>query len=87
MSKDKESLKNCLDAKVISVKMDKTAVVLIKKRIKHPIYGKFLTRISKHHVHDPENKCFLGAEVRVKESRRHSKSKKWELVSIYNEVI
>ena len=67
---------------VVSDKMDKSAVVLIERRVKHPVYGKYITRSSKVHAHDEENKASLGDTVVVAESRPFSKSKSWKLVEI-----
>ena len=67
---------------VISDKMDKTVTVKIERRVKHPVYGKYITRSSKVHAHDEENKASLGDTVVVAESRPYSKSKSWKLVEI-----
>lgn len=68
--------------KVVSNKMDKTITVLIERREKHPVYGKYLTRSSKIHAHDEENQCGIGDIVTVAESRPISKSKSWKLLEI-----
>jgi small subunit ribosomal protein S17 len=68
--------------KVVSNKMDKTITVLITRREKHPVYGKYLTRSSKLHAHDENNECKIGDTVTVRESRPLSKTKTWTLVSI-----
>jgi small subunit ribosomal protein S17 len=68
--------------KVVSNKMDKTIVVLVERRVKHPIYGKFMTRSSKLHAHDEANDCNIGDLVTIKESRPLSKTKTWALESI-----
>lgn len=65
---------------VTSNKMDKTAVVKVMRRVKHPLYEKIVTKTSKLHVHDPENQCQEGDTVVVKESRPFSKTKCWQLV-------
>jgi small subunit ribosomal protein S17 len=62
--------------------MDKTVTVKIERRVKHPVYGKYITRSSKVHAHDEENKASLGDTVVVAESRPFSKSKSWKLVEI-----
>jgi small subunit ribosomal protein S17 len=67
---------------VVSDKMDKTITVAIERRVKHPLYGKYVTRTSKLHAHDEENTCQEGDLVRVVESRPLSKSKSWQLVEI-----
>ena len=68
--------------RVVSDKMDKTITVLIERREKHPIYGKFVKRSTKLHAHDEKNECRQGDTVTVRESRPLSKSKTWMLESI-----
>ena len=68
--------------KVVSNKMEKTITVLVERRVKHPIYGKFITRSSKLHAHDEANECSIGDVVTIKESRPLSKTKTWALESI-----
>ncbi|MFM2485499.1 30S ribosomal protein S17 [Celerinatantimonas yamalensis] len=71
-----------LQGKVISDKMDKSIVVLIERRVKHPIYGKFMTRTTKLHVHDEANSAVEGDVVVIKECRPISKTKSWTLVNV-----
>ncbi|HDZ10556.1 30S ribosomal protein S17 [Pseudohongiella sp.] len=71
-----------VSGKVVSSKMDKSIVVLVERRVKHPVYGKFITRSSKLHAHDANNECKEGDKVTVKEVRPMSKTKTWSLVSI-----
>jgi small subunit ribosomal protein S17 len=68
--------------KVVSNKMDKTITVLIERREKHPVYGKYITRSSKIHAHDESNQCGIGDTVTVAESRPISKSKTWKLLEV-----
>lgn len=68
--------------KVVSDKMDKTITVVVERRVKHPIYGKYITRSSKIHAHDPENQCKTGDLVTVAECRPISKSKTWALLRV-----
>jgi small subunit ribosomal protein S17 len=68
--------------KVVSNKMDKTITVLVERRVKHPVYGKYITRSSKIHAHDESNQCGIGDTVTVAESRPISKSKTWKLVEV-----
>ncbi len=68
--------------KVISNKMNKTVTVQVEWKVKHPKYGKFLTRSIKYHVHDSDNVCDEGDLVEIKETKPYSKTKKWELVEI-----
>lgn len=68
--------------RVVSDKMDKTITVLVERKEKHPIYGKFMKRSSKLHAHDEKNECQQGDLVTIAESRPLSKSKSWALVRI-----
>jgi small subunit ribosomal protein S17 len=68
--------------KVVSNKMDKTITVLIERREKHPVYGKYMTRSSKIHAHDERNQCGIGDTVTVSESRPLSKTKTWKLLEV-----
>jgi len=68
--------------KVVSNKMDKTITVLVERRVKHPVYGKYITRSSKLHAHDEQNVCNIGDTVVVAESRPISKSKTWKLQEV-----
>jgi len=67
---------------VVSNKMDKTIVIAEKRKVKHPIYGKFVNKTTKFHVHDESNTCNIGDTVRIMETRPLSKSKCWRLVEI-----
>ena len=73
-------LKHVLSGEVVSAKMDKTIVVLMERKIKHPIYGKYIKKSSKFFVHDESNKSKLGDVVKFKASRPYSKNKTWVLV-------
>lgn len=67
---------------VSSSKMDKTVTVLIERRLKHPIYGKFVKKSKKFFVHDEKNECNEGDTVKITETRPISKNKSWRLVEI-----
>ena len=67
---------------VVSDKMDKTIVVAIRTRVKHPLYGKIMNRTNRIKAHDEENQCVIGDTVRVMETRPLSKDKRWRLVEI-----
>jgi small subunit ribosomal protein S17 len=67
---------------VISNKMDKTIVVAEKRKVKHPIYGKFVNKTSKFYAHDEKNDCNEGDTVKIMETRPLSKNKGWRLVEI-----
>ncbi len=68
--------------RVISNKMDRTITVLVERRVKHPLYGKYIRRSTKLHVHDEENACNEGDEVTISECRPISRTKSWKLVEI-----
>ena len=67
---------------VASNKMDKTIVVVIERRTKHPIYGKFVKKSTRFFAHDENNDCNIGDTVKVMETRPLSKDKRWRLVEI-----
>ena len=67
---------------VVSDKMEKSIVVLVERKMKHPIYGKFLKRSTKFMAHDEKNDCHIGDRVRIMETRPLSKNKCWRLVEI-----
>ncbi|MDR0744047.1 MAG: 30S ribosomal protein S17 [Tannerella sp.] len=67
---------------VTSNKMDKSVVVAVKWKEKHPIYGKFVNKTKKYHAHDEKNDCNIGDTVKIMETRPLSKTKKWRLVQI-----
>ena len=71
-----------VSGRVVSNKMDKSITVLIERREKHPVYGKYVTKSSRVHAHDEANECNEGDWVTVKEVRPLSKTKTWSLVSI-----
>jgi small subunit ribosomal protein S17 len=71
-----------LQGRVVSDKMDKTITVLVERRVKHPLYGKFVRRSTKVHAHDDANECGIGDLVVVEQCRPLSKSKSWRLVKV-----
>ena len=62
--------------------MEKTITVEVERKVKHPIYGKFLNKTSKFHAHDEKNECTIGDVVRIMETRPLSKTKRWRLVEV-----
>ncbi|MCI0504851.1 MAG: 30S ribosomal protein S17 [Gammaproteobacteria bacterium] len=68
--------------RVISNKMNKSITVLIERRVKHPLYGKYVTRSTKLHAHDENNECDIGDTVTIAECRPISKTKAWRLVNV-----
>ncbi|MFP4360498.1 MAG: 30S ribosomal protein S17 [Alphaproteobacteria bacterium] len=70
-----------LQGVVVSDKGDKTIVVRVERRFRHPLYKKYIRSTKKYHAHDADNACKVGETVRIVESRPHSKTKRWELLS------
>lgn len=71
---------------VSSNKMDKTITVSVERRVKHPLYGKFVKKSTKFHAHDEKNECSIGDTVKIMESRPLSKTKRWRLVEVVEKV-
>lgn len=67
---------------VVSNKMDKSIVILVERKVKHPKYGKFVKKSTKFMAHDEKNECNLGDTVKIMETRPLSKNKCWRLVEI-----
>lgn len=67
---------------VVNDGMDKSIVVAVKRKVKHPIYGKFINRTKNFMVHDEENTCKIGDTVKISETRPMSKNKSWRLVEV-----
>ncbi len=67
---------------VTSNKMEKTITVSVERKLRHPIYGKFVKKSKKFHAHDAVNSCTIGDTVRIMETRPLSKTKRWRLVDI-----
>jgi small subunit ribosomal protein S17 len=67
---------------VVSNGMEKSIVVAVKRKVKHPVYGKFVNRTTKFYAHDEQNTCNVGDTVRIMETRPLSKTKCWRLVEI-----
>jgi small subunit ribosomal protein S17 len=76
-----------LTGRVVSDKMDKTITVLIERRVKHPIYGKYVKRSTKLHAHDENNQCRLGDKVTIRETRPLAKTKSWMLVDVVERAV
>ena len=80
-AEDKKSART-VSGTVVSNKMDKSIVVLVERKVQHPVYGKVIRRSSRLHAHDEENSCRIGDTVTVSECRPLSKTKTWMLESI-----
>lgn len=68
--------------KVVSNKMDKSITVQVDRKLKHPVYGKFMRKSKKFMAHDDKNECGIGDTVRIMETRPLSKKKRWRLVEV-----
>ncbi len=71
---------------ISSNKMDKTITVNVERKVKHPLYGKFVKKTTKFHAHDEKNECSIGDTVRIMETRPLSKTKRWRLVEVVEKV-
>jgi len=81
MSEEKK-LQRTLTGTVVSDKMDKSATVLVERRVKHPLYKKYMSRSTKLHIHDENNDCNEGDTVSIEQCRPMSKTKTWRLVKV-----
>ena len=79
---DQKTVQRTLTGSVSSSAMNKTITVMVERRIKHPVYGKYITRSTKLHVHDENNECGKGDVVVIEQCRPMSKTKSWTLVEI-----
>ncbi len=82
MSEQKQSIERTLMGRVVSDKMDKSITVLVERRVKHPVYGKFMRKSTKLRAHDENNECKEGDIVTISECRPLSKTKAWRLVEV-----
>ena len=71
---------------VSSNKMAKTITVAVERKVKHPLYGKFIKKTTRFHAHDEKNECSIGDMVKIMETRPLSKTKRWRLVEIVEKV-
>ena len=74
--------KRQLTGRVVSDKMQKTVTVLVERRVKHPLYGKFITRSSRFHAHDEAKECKEGDLVLIEECRPIAKTKTWRVIQL-----
>lgn len=81
------SNKRTLIGRVVSDKMDKTVTVLVERRVKHPIYGKIITKSKKYHAHDEQNEMGEGDLVEIEESRPISRTKTWRVTKLLEKAV
>jgi len=74
--------KRTLTGRVVSDKMQKTVTVLVERRVKHPLYGKIVTRSKKYHAHDEKRECHQGDVVLIEECRPIAKTKAWRVIRL-----
>ena len=86
MSEAATETNRTLQGIVVSDKMDKTITVAVERKVKHPVYGKFVKRTTKVHAHDESNECKAGDTVIVEQCKPMSKSKTWRLVQVVSRV-
>ncbi len=77
-----EKVARTATGRVVSNKMDKSVTILLERRVKHPLYGKFIRRSTKVHAHDENNECNEGDTVVIEQCRPISKSKTWRLIKV-----
>ncbi len=87
MSDEKVKVERSITGQVVSNKMDKTIVVMGERKVKHPLYGKFVRRSTKYHAHDADNECNIGDTVMIKECRPLSKTKSWTLIKVLDKAV
>ena len=80
-------LTRTLTGTVTSDKMDKTVTVLVERRVKHPLYGKYVVESKKYHAHDEANECGVGDTVEIAETRPLSKTKSWKVTRILEKAV
>ena len=79
---EQRNLRKVRIGKVVSDKMDKSITISVDRKVKHPLYGKFVQKTTKLMAHDENNECGIGDTVKVMETRPLSKNKRWRLVEI-----
>ena len=82
-----KAVERVLTGIVVSNSRDKTIAVLVERKVRHPIYKKYIKRSTKVHAHDENNECVLGDVVRVSESKPFSKTKNWALVEVVEKSV
>jgi small subunit ribosomal protein S17 len=87
MKADTSKLTRTLVGRVVSNKMDKTVTVRVERRVKHPVYGKYVVRTTKYHAHDETNQVNEGDLVEIAETRPVSKTKAWAVKRVVQQVV
>ena len=87
MTETAQTTARAVIGKVVSDKMDKTIVVMVERKVRHPLYGKVIRRKSKMHAHDENNSAKMGDTVQIRESRPRSKKKSWILDKVVEQAV
>ena len=87
MSAETSKLSRTLVGRVVSNKMDKTVTVRVERRVKHPVYGKYVVRTTKYHAHDETNRVNEGDLVEIAETRPISKTKTWTVKRVVQQAV
>jgi small subunit ribosomal protein S17 len=87
MSEQQEKVQRTLTGRVVSDKMNKTITVVVERKVKHPLYKKYVRRSTKFHAHDENNECNMGDVVIIEQCRPIAKSKSWRLVQVVEQAI
>jgi len=82
MNDESKKVTRTVIGRVVSDKMDKSAVVVVERKVRHELYGKYIRRSTKLHIHDENNECQTGDTVSIEECRPISKTKSWRLVKV-----
>lgn len=82
MSENATANRRRLTGRVVSDKMDKTVTVIVERKVKHPLYGKFVRKSTKYHAHDDNNECHIGDTVLIEEGVPRSKTKTWSVARL-----
>ncbi len=86
MMNEQKATNRSVVGKVVSNKMNKTIVVQVERKVRHPLYGKYIKRFSKMYAHDNDNQCNIGDMVEIQQCRPLSKTKHWMLVNVLSRV-
>jgi len=84
---ESNSVERVLTGKVVTNSRDKTIAVMVERKVRHPIYKKYIKKSTKVHAHDEKNECGLGDVVRVSESKPFSKTKSWALIEVIEKSV
>lgn len=87
MSAETEKLARTLVGRVVSNKMDKTVTVKVERKVRHPVYGKYVVRTTKYHAHDESNRINEGDLVEIAETRPISKTKAWRVTRVVQQAV